>query len=203
MLKPSLEQFFKYRNVLLGKGLDISLLAKGKDNQYYRVKEYIVQVISILEGKGWNGMDKVKVKFFNNELYDTETYLDNDIREGDIISIYGIITKSEISSVPELQCKGGTIRVYNRFSEAGRIDTTKIYKFGYAELSVAELSTKYMIEENKIKVLEDNRLWMYIGNDIHEIENKGKILEEEKKNGIIDLSQVTSFYVEDTENIEI
>ena len=200
LIKPVIEQFFKYRNVLSKKGLDIVLLAKGPNNEYYRVKEYIGQVVSIQEGRGWGNMDKVSLKFFNNETYETETYLDSDIREGDIISIYGIIIKD--GSKIELQCKGGSIRVYTKFEEAGRIYKDKIYKFGYAELSVIEPSIKYNIEQDKIKELEPNRLWFYVGNDIKHIEDEVKKNEENEKNGIIDFSKVNSFYVENTKDIE-
>ncbi len=199
MLKPILDKFFQYRNVVSKNGLDIVLLTKGYDNKYYRVKEYIGQVVSIQSGKGFNGMDKIEVKFLNNEKYQTETYLDSNIREGDIISIYGIFTKN--GTKLELQCKGGSIRVFNKFSEAGRIDTNKIYRFGYAELSNVEPSTEYNVGEENIKELEKNRLWFYVGNDITDIENKAKLIEQEEKNGIIDPTTTTSFCVPEVQDI--
>lgn len=199
MLKPILGKYFLMRNNALREGYDTALLTKGQDGKYYRVKEYIVQVVSIWDQIGWNGMDRVKVRLFNNENYITETYLDDNIREGDIISIYGIfIQKGEQL---ELQCKAGSIRAFNKFSEAGRIETSKIYKFGYAELSVAEPSIPYETNTEKIQELEKDRLWIYVGNDIKSIEEQYKHKKEEEKNGIIDTTTATSFYVDDTEEI--
>lgn len=199
MLKPILDKFFQYRNVVVKNGLDIVLLTKGYDNKYYRVKEYIGQVVSIQSGKGFNGMDKIEVKFLNNEKYQTETYLDSNIREGDIISIYGIFTKN--GTKLELQCKGGSIRVFNKFSEVGRIDTKKIYRFGYAELSNVEPSVEYNVGEENIKELEPNRLWFYVGNNIKDIEDKAKLTEQEEQNGIIDTTNTTSFCVPEIQEI--
>lgn len=199
MLKPILDKFFQYRNVVAKNGLDIVLLTKGYNSKYYRVKEYIGQVVSIQSGKGFNGMDKIEIKFLNNERYQTETYLDNNIREGDIISIYGIFIKD--GTKLQLQCKGGSIRVFNKFSEAGRIDTNKIYKFGYAELSNIEPSVEYNVGEENIKELEPNRLWFYVGNDIKDIEDKAKLTEQEEKNGIIDTTTTSSFCVPEVQEI--
>ena len=71
----------------------------------------------------FNSIDTVKVKFLNNEIYETATYLDNDINIGNLISIYGIVVRN--SDHLELQCKCGSIRIYQKFAEAGRIDTKK------------------------------------------------------------------------------
>ena len=200
MIKPVIEQFFKYRNVVSKKGLDIVLLAKGPDNEYYRVKEYIGQVVSIQENIGLTGMARVEIRFFNKQILKSKTYLDDDIREGDMISIYGIVINE--GSKLTLQCKGGSIRVYTKFSEAGRIYKDKVYKFGYAELSTIEKSVKYDVEQDKIKELETNRLWFYVGNDIKQIEERAKLDEKDEKNGVIDTSKVDSFFVEDTTYVD-
>lgn len=200
MLKPILEKFFNYRTQILNKEFDTVLLAKDYDGKLYRVKEYNGQVVDIRKRNNFNSMDKVKVKFFNNEIYETSTYLDDDINIGDLISIYGIVVRN--SDHLELQCKCGSIRIYQKFAEAGRIDTKKFYKFGYSELSVIEPSSVYDVPLDRLQVLEQNKLWVYIGSDIKAIEDRGKKIIQEEENGIIDVSKEQTFFVKDTNNIE-
>ena len=200
MLKPILEKFFKIRTLILSKGLDAVLLFKDYDGRLYRVKEYVGQVIDIRKRNNFNSIDTVKVKFLNNEIYETATYLDNDINIGNLISIYGIVVRN--SDHLELQCKCGSIRIYQKFAEAGRIDTKKFYKFGYSELSVIEPSSVYDVPLDRLQVLEQNKLWVYIGSDIKAIEDRGKKIIQEEENGIKDVSKEQTFFVKDANNIE-
>lgn len=200
MLKPKLKEFFNYRTQILNKGLDAVLLAKDYDGRLYRVKEYVGQVIKIQKGNNFNPIDKVTVKFFNNELYETATYLDNNISIGDLICIYGIVVRS--NGKLEIQCKCGSIRLYKDFIEAGKIDTKKFYKFGYSELSMIEPSIIYDIPVERLQVLEKNKIWVYTGNDIKQIEDSSKKIIQEEENGIIDVLKEQTFLVKDTNNIE-
>lgn len=200
MLKPTLEKFFDYKAQILNKGLDAVLLSKDYDGQLYRVKEYVGQVVDIRRRNNFNSMDIIKVKFFNNEIYETATYLDDDINIGNLISIYGIVVRNRGNL--EVQCKCGCIRSYQKFAEAGRINTKKFYKFGYSELSVIEPSSMYDVPLEKLQVLELNRLWVYTGADIKAIEDRTKKIIQEEENGIIDVSKEQTFFVKDTNNIE-
>lgn len=191
MIKSILKDYYKYRNQALEKGYDIVLLAKTYDNKYYRIKQYIGQVVEIYKGNGPKDMDIVRLKFMNNEVYQTGTYLDSDVHVGDIIAIYGIFIKN--GGELELQCKCGTIRVYNTFAEAGQITVSKIYYFGSRELSMVEPSIEYRLPPEKISVLEDNRVWTYMGKDIREIEENSKKLQNQSD--IIDTLMTESFCV--------
>ena len=65
-----------------------------------------------------------------------------------------------------------------------------------------EPSIIYDIPVERLQVLEKNKIWVYTGNDIKQIEDSSKKIIQEEENGIIDVLKEQTFLVKDTNNIE-
>lgn len=64
------------------------------------------------------------------------------------------------------------VRAFGRLTEAKRVNTQYIYRFGFVELSQVAESCRYPSNLENIEVLEEGKLWTYYGTDIDEIEEK-------------------------------
>ncbi|MCL2354941.1 MAG: hypothetical protein FWC68_03575 [Oscillospiraceae bacterium] len=120
------------------------------------------------------------------------------MREGNIIAVYGIFIKNFTGQL-ELHCKCGSVRVFDRLSDAGQINIKYNYKFGPQELSVVEPSIQYILQPSgNLQSLEGEKLYMYASKNIKEEEKQFE--EMAKPSDTIDLSMVDSFSVaEDNE----
>lgn len=169
--KPSLEKFFSIRNSKLAEGQDCVLLAQ-EDGKYYRVKEYI-GLLEKIEPRilGIENIPTVLVKFAGGKTFRIRAYIDTNLEVGCFVSVYGIFTKDAFENL-QFTCKGGMVRAFGRLTEAGRVNTKYIYRFGFGELSQISESFRYPSTLSNIEVLEQGMLWTYYGTDIEEIEAK-------------------------------
>ena len=191
-LKPSIETIFRKRNANLLEGRDTVLLAKHQD-KFYRVTEYIGLIVKIYP-KNTYGSDipRMIIRFFNGEELLVRAYLDYNVTENSIVSIYGIIVEN--NGQKEFVCKGGLVRAFGKLSEAGKVDIRRIYRFGYGELSEATLSKRYSNTLTGIEELEKDKLWIYSSTNINEIESTS-VDYFETEDSTIDFSQGNEFYI--------
>jgi hypothetical protein len=193
MYKPSLVDFYRRRNGKLLEGKNTVLLAKDGD-KIYRVQEHIGLVVKIYPKLYGDTIPKLLVRFADGKEYQVRAYLDTNIEENTIVSIYGIFVETSTKEL-EFICKGGMVRVFGELVDAGRVNTKYVYRFGFGELSKVKKSPRYPSNLEGIEVLEENKLWTYSGTDIEEIENTEEgIFEEEDTT--IDFKSGDKFYID-------
>lgn len=194
MYKPSINEFYKRRNENLLNGKDTVLLSK-KDGKIYRVQEHIGLVMKIYPNLYGDSISTLLIRFANGKEVKVRAYIDNNVEENTIVSIYGIFVKNNSNEL-EFICKGGMVRLFGKLIEAIKVNTKYIYRFGFGELSEVKESPRYPSDLEGIEELEEGKLWIYSGTDIEEIENTDKgIFEEEDTT--MDFSSGNKFYIND------
>lgn len=135
----------------------------------------------------------VLVKFAGGKTFRIRAYVDANLEVGCFVSVYGIFTKDAIGKL-QFTCKGGMVRAFGRLTEARRVNTQYIYRFGFGELSQVAESCRYPSNLDNIEVLEQDMLWTYYGTDIEEIEGK-KVEDFIEEDSTLDFSAGEQFAI--------
>lgn len=144
---------------------DSALLVKH-NNDLRRVKEfigYVEEVVDRPEGE----LATLKIRFAENKVVETKAYIDETIKEGIFVSIWGFFDL--VKDETKLFCKCGLQKVLFTATQTKEFDLRYTYRMGYVELSQIEISPVYM-EKDGVRKIDDSGLYVFSGN-IHDIEN--------------------------------
>lgn len=163
--KKGIEEYQYKSLIALNKGQETTLLIEH-NKELRRIQEHIGFVEEIKRGAEGE-ISTLKLRFANNTIVETKAFIDDSIKEKDLVSTWGFFDKEK--NKLRYFCKGGIQRVIFKATDLSEFDFERTYRMGFTEISEAKESGIY-IKNDKIEPIEDTGLYCYIGN-ITEIEN--------------------------------